>query len=98
AHACMLNSGFLSVLVLCHVVLTFIDPASGRNEYRVQSPDGATDMGYAFLECNKVMLSMRSLGSDEPKRYGLLNILEFNTARKSMSIVLKKLEGNDDHI
>ncbi len=40
---------------------------------------------------------MGSLGSDEHKHYELLNILEFNTARKRMSIVLKKLEGDDDH-
>lgn len=101
AHAYTLNC-FLSVLALCCAVLTSVDSASCRNEYKARSPEGAAvvhsaaDMGYVLLGRNKGTLSMGSPGSDEPKRYELLNILEFNTARKRMSVVLKKLEGDDD--
>ncbi len=103
AHARALN-GFFSVLALCHTVLTSVDPETGRIEYKAQSPDeaalvqSAADMGYVFLGRDKETLSMRSPGSDEPERYELLNILEFNSARKRMSVVLRKLEGDDDRI
>ncbi|KAK0496761.1 phospholipid-translocating ATPase [Armillaria luteobubalina] len=103
AHARALN-GFFSVLALCHTVLTSVDPETGRIAYKAQSPDeaalvqSAADMGYVFLGRDKETLSMRSPGSDEPERYELLNILEFNSARKRMSVVLRKLEGDDDRI
>ncbi|KAK0196473.1 phospholipid-translocating ATPase [Armillaria mellea] len=103
AHARALN-GFFSVLALCHTVLTSVDPETGRIEYKAQSPDeaalvqSAADMGYVFLGRDKETLSMRSPGSDEPERYELLNILEFNSARKRMSVVLRKSEGDDDRI
>ncbi|KAK7061038.1 hypothetical protein VNI00_000773 [Paramarasmius palmivorus] len=104
AHARMLN-GFFSVLALCHTVLASVDPETGAIEYKAQSPDeaalvqAAADMGFVFLGRDKETLSLRTPSSPdgEPEKYELLNILEFNSARKRMSVVLRK-HGDDSRI
>ncbi|KAJ7129762.1 phospholipid-translocating ATPase [Mycena epipterygia] len=103
AHARSLN-GFFKVLGLCHTVLTGIDSATGAIEYKSQSPDesalvqAAADVGFVFLGRDRDFLSLRTPFSDEPERYQLLNILEFNSARKRMSVVVKQLDGADERL
>ncbi len=103
AHARALY-GFFSVLALCHTVVAATDKQTGAIEYRAQSPDesalvqAAADMGFVFLGRDRETLSMRTPSSEEPERYELLNILEFNSSRKRMSVVLKKLDGDDDRL
>jgi phospholipid-translocating ATPase len=100
-HARNLN-GFFTVLSLCHTVLTAEDPETGRITYKAQSPDesalvqAAADMGYQFLGRDHDILSLRSPSSEEVEKYELLNILEFTSARKRMSVVARRLDG-DDH-
>ena len=103
AHARALN-GFFSVLALCHTVLTATDPETGAIEYKAQSPDeaalvqAAADMGYIFRGRNKEILSLQTPFSDEFERYELLNILEFTSARKRMSVVVRKLDEEDHRL
>ncbi|KAJ6602623.1 phospholipid-translocating ATPase [Mycena vulgaris] len=103
AHARSLN-GFFKVLGLCHTVLTGHDPATGAIEYKSQSPDesalvqAAADVGFVFLGRDRDYLSLRTPFGDEPERYQLLNILEFNSARKRMSVVVKQLDGADKRL
>jgi phospholipid-translocating ATPase len=103
AHARALN-GFFKVLGLCHTVLTAQDPATGALEYKSQSPDesalvqAAADVGFVFLGRDRDYLSLRTPFSPEPERYQLLNILEFNSARKRMSVVVKQLDGADERL
>ncbi|KAJ7498994.1 phospholipid-translocating ATPase [Mycena latifolia] len=102
-HARSLN-GFFKVLGLCHTVLTANDPATGAIEYKSQSPDesalvqAAADVGFVFLGRDRDYLSLRTPFGDEPERYQLLNILEFNSARKRMSVVVKQLDGADERL
>ncbi|KAJ7700010.1 hypothetical protein B0H17DRAFT_1196026 [Mycena rosella] len=102
AHARSLN-GFFKVLALCHTVLTGHD-ATGAIEYKSQSPDesalvqAAADVGFVFLGRDRDYLSLRTPFGDEPERYQLLNILEFNSARKRMSVVVKQLDGADERL
>ncbi|KAK0439550.1 phospholipid-translocating ATPase [Armillaria borealis] len=106
AHARALN-GFFSVLALCHTVLTSIDRDTGKIEYKAQSPDeaalvrAAADVGYVFRGRDREVLTLQtplSTGPDDVERYELLNILEFTSARKRMSVVLRKLDDADGRL
>ncbi|KAK0464027.1 phospholipid-translocating ATPase [Armillaria novae-zelandiae] len=102
-HAQALN-GFFLVLALCHTVLTSIDRDTGNIEYKAQSPDeaalvrAAADVGYVFRGRDREVLTLQtpwSTGPDDVENYELLNILEFTSARKRMSVVLRKLDDAD---
>jgi len=102
-HARNLN-GFFSVLALCHTVVAYEDPVTGVIEYRAQSPDeaalvqAAADVGFVFLGRDRETLKLRTPFSKEVEKYELLNILEFTSARKRMSVVLKKLDSEDGRL
>ena len=97
----MLN-GFLSCLALCHTVLASHDTDNDQIEYKAQSPDeaalvqAAADIGYIFLGQEKEVLTLQTPSSIE--RYELLNVLEFTSARKRMSVVLRKLDDEDGRL
>ncbi|TRM59263.1 hypothetical protein BD626DRAFT_508757 [Schizophyllum amplum] len=101
AHARMLN-GFLSCLSLCHTVIAAHDKETDQIEYKAQSPDeaalvqAAADIGYIFLGQEKGVLTLQTPSSIE--RYELLNVLEFTSARKRMSVVLRKLDDDDGRL
>ncbi|KAF4615383.1 hypothetical protein D9613_002558 [Agrocybe pediades] len=90
---------FFTVLSLCHTVLTATDPETGHIEYKAQSPDeaalvqAAADVGFVFLGKEREILFVRTPGSTEPAKYELLDILEFTSARKRMSVVLRKVDA-----
>ncbi|KAF8891341.1 hypothetical protein BD779DRAFT_1610652 [Infundibulicybe gibba] len=86
AHARSLN-GFFSVLSLCHTVLT-----------AAALVQAAADMGYVFRGRDREILRLQTPFSEELEQYELLNILEFTSARKRMSVVLRKLDGEDGRL
>ncbi|KAF8630454.1 hypothetical protein AX17_005431 [Amanita inopinata Kibby_2008] len=96
AHARSLN-GFFTVLSLCHTVLTAVDPKTGDIIYKAQSPDeaalvqAAADVGFVFLGRDRDILRLRTPFSPEEEKYELLNILDFSSARKRMSVILRKV-------
>jgi phospholipid-translocating ATPase len=106
AHARQLN-GFFTVLALCHSVLTAVNPVTGAIEYKAQSPDeaalvqAAADMGFVFRGRERdrgEILMLQTPFSDEVEKYELLNILEFTSARKRMSVVLRKMDEEDGRL
>lgn len=92
--------GFFTVLSLCHTVLAAKDPVTGEVEYKAQSPDeaalvrAAAEMGFVFLGKDREILSLKTPGSATIEKYELLDILEFTSARKRMSIVVRKQDGS----
>ena len=96
--------GFFTVLALCHSVIAAKDSVTGKVEYKAQSPDeaalvkAAADMGFKFLGKDKDILSLKIPGSAEIEKYELLDILEFTSARKRMSVVLRKLDPEDSSL
>ncbi|KAK0212024.1 phospholipid-translocating ATPase [Armillaria fumosa] len=105
-HAQALN-GFFLVLALCHTVLTSIDRDTGNIEYKAQSPDeaalvrAAAEVGYVFRGRDREVLTLQtplSTGPDDVESYELLNVLEFTSARKRMSVVVRKLDDADDKL
>lgn len=108
AHARNLN-GFFTVLALCHTVLTSVDPATGKILYKAQSPDeaalvkAAADCGYVFKGRDREILSLQkpSAAGEETlpvEKYELLNILEFTSSRKRMSVVVRRLDSQDSRV
>ncbi|CAH1759985.1 12143_t:CDS:2 [Entrophospora sp. SA101] len=90
---------FFSALALCHTVLIEHPNENDLYEidYKAQSPDEAAlvgcarDVGFAFLERCQDTLIIEVMG--QRKEFTLLNVLEFNSTRKRMSIVLRSPEG-----
>lgn len=103
AHARLLN-GFFTVLSLCHTVLTAVDSETGAIKYKAQSPDeealvqAAADVGYIFRGRDRDILRLQTPFSDEYETYQLMNILEFTSARKRMSVIVKRLDDDDDRL
>ena len=78
-------------LAICHTVV--VDKNKGV--YNAASPDelalveGAKEQGYEFIgrEADNVIVVRDSLGYT--LKYKVLNVLEFNSTRKRMSIILE---------
>ncbi|KAI0374619.1 phospholipid-translocating P-type ATPase [Pilatotrama ljubarskyi] len=105
-HGRMLN-GFWTVLALCHTALVSVDPDTGAIQYKAQSPDeaalvqAAADVGFVFRGRDREVLTLQTPFAREAgkyERYELLNILDFTSARKRMSVILRKLgeDGEED--
>ncbi|GJE96419.1 phospholipid-translocating P-type ATPase [Phanerochaete sordida] len=100
SYARVLN-GFWLTLALCHTVLTGQDPETGALEYKAQSPDeaalvqAAADVGFTFRGRDKDVLMVSTPFGDGIDRYELLNVLEFNSARKRMSVVVRKIDDDE---
>ncbi|KAF9187758.1 hypothetical protein BGZ50_001764 [Haplosporangium sp. Z 11] len=90
---------FWTAVAVCHTVITErdIDTDPYKIEYKAQSPDEAAlvstarDVGFVFLEKKGPMMHLEIMG--QPRAYKILNILEFNSTRKRMSIILRPPEG-----
>lgn len=89
--------GFFSVLGLCHTVLA-AEPEPGVIEYKAQSPDeaalvqSAADVGFVFRGRDHNVLRMSTPFAEEPDEYELLHVLEFNSSRKRMSVIIRKMD------
>ena len=90
-------NAFFTVLGLCHTAIAARNKDTDAIEYRAQSPDeaalvqAAADVGFVFMGKDKEMLSLKTPFSSEVQQYQLLDILEFTSARKRMSVVVKVL-------
>jgi phospholipid-translocating ATPase len=97
-------NGFFTVLSLCHTVLTTVHSETGALLYKAQSPDeealvhAAAEVGYVFRGRDHDILHLQTPFSDDLEHYQLINILEFTSARKRMSVIVKKLDGGDDRL
>lgn len=86
---------FFLTLALCHTVIAERPDEENPDyiEYKAQSPDEAAlvatarDMGFVFIGREAQTLHVQVKGED--KYFELLNVLEFNSARKRMSVILK---------
>jgi phospholipid-translocating ATPase len=90
---------FFRALALCHTALA--DRTDSGNpftlEYKAQSPDeaalvsAARDIGAVFINKNNNVVDIEIMG--QPERYTPLKVLEFNSTRKRMSIIVRDIEG-----
>lgn len=93
-HAAL--SEFFTSLALCHSVLVSKDK-SGAIAYKAQSPDeaalvnAAKDAGFIFLTRESTTMVCNLEG--EEKGFELLNVIEFNSTRKRMSVIVRDRDG-----
>ncbi|TFK61578.1 phospholipid-translocating P-type ATPase [Pluteus cervinus] len=91
---------FFRALALCHSVLA--DKPDPHNEpyrvnYKAESPDeaalvaAARDVGFPFVNKSKESVDIEVMGQVE--RYTLLRVLEFNSTRKRMSVIMRCPDG-----
>jgi phospholipid-translocating ATPase len=86
---------FFTTLALCHTAIAERPDKENRNiiEYKAQSPDeaalvaSARDVGFVYLGRESNTLTAEIMGVK--KKYELLNVLEFNSTRKRMSVIIK---------
>ena len=91
---------FFRALAICHTVLAE-KPEHQREPYRLlykaESPDeaalvsAARDAGFPFLNRGKDFVEIEALG--QPERYIPLRVLEFNSTRKRMSVLVRNPQG-----
>ncbi|KAE8732203.1 putative phospholipid-transporting ATPase 11 [Hibiscus syriacus] len=94
---------FLQVLAICHTTIPEVDEETGRVSYEAESPDeaalvvAARELGFVFYERTQTNISLYEfdpvLGKKVERSYNLLNILEFSSSRKRMSVILRNKEG-----
>ncbi|XP_065355630.1 probable phospholipid-transporting ATPase IA isoform X1 [Calliphora vicina] len=88
---------FLVLLSVCHTVIPEKNP-DGTITYHAASPDeralvdGAKQYGFVFDTRTPHYVEINALGTRE--RYEILNVLEFTSTRKRMSVIVKCPEGN----
>ncbi|OCH92253.1 phospholipid-translocating P-type ATPase, partial [Obba rivulosa] len=96
--------GFFCTLALCHTVMATKDVDSDDISYKAQSPDeaalvqAAADVSFIFLGRDGDILIVQTPFSIAPERYELLNILEFNSARKRMSVLVRKADEDEGRV
>ncbi|KAJ3992228.1 phospholipid-transporting ATPase 1 [Lentinula boryana] len=91
---------FFRALAVCHTVLSD-KPDPDRDpyhlEYKAESPDeaalvaAARDVGFPFIYKGKDAVDIEVMGQKE--RYEVLKVLEFNSTRKRMSVVVRNPDG-----
>ncbi|XP_054824352.1 putative phospholipid-transporting ATPase 9 [Prosopis cineraria] len=94
---------FFHLLATCHTAIPEVDEDTGNISYEAESPDeaafviAAKELGFEFYKRTQTSLSMYELdpvsGEKVERMYELLNVLEFNSSRKRMSVIVKDEGG-----
>lgn len=86
---------FFKLLSLCHTVM--VEHKDGELVYQAASPDegalvtAARNFGYVFLSRTQDTITIREM--EQETTYEMLALLDFNSDRKRMSIILKFPDG-----
>ncbi|KAJ8564714.1 hypothetical protein K7X08_001174 [Anisodus acutangulus] len=94
---------FFRLLAVCHTVIPEVDERTGKISYEAESPDeaafvvAAKEIGFELFRRTQTSVSVHELdlvsGKKVERLYSILNVLEFNSARKRMSVIVKDDEG-----
>ncbi|NWI31764.1 AT8B1 ATPase, partial [Sula dactylatra] len=87
---------FFFLLAICHTVM--VDTSDGQLNYQAASPDegalvtAARNLGYVFLSRTQNTITISEMGIE--RTYDVLAILDFNSDRKRMSVIVRESGGN----
>ncbi|XP_010542417.1 PREDICTED: phospholipid-transporting ATPase 6 [Tarenaya hassleriana] len=94
---------FFRILAVCHTAIPEVDEETGKLTYEAESPDevsflvAAREFGFEFSKRTQssVFISERSSSSAQPaeREYKILNLLDFTSKRKRMSVIVRDEEG-----
>ncbi|XP_029107547.1 phospholipid-transporting ATPase IA-like isoform X4 [Scleropages formosus] len=86
---------FMTMMALCHTAVP--EHTDGQIIYQAASPDegalvrGAKNLGFVFSGRTPDSVIIEALGVEE--KYELLNVLEFTSSRKRMSVIMRTPSG-----
>ncbi|CAH2033913.1 unnamed protein product [Thlaspi arvense] len=94
---------FFRLLAVCHTVIPEVHEDTGKITYEAESPDeaafvvAARELGFEFFVRTQTTISVRELdpatGRQVERLYKVLNVLEFNSSRKRMSVIVRDEDG-----
>ncbi|KAF6169012.1 hypothetical protein GIB67_038509 [Kingdonia uniflora] len=94
---------FFSLLAVCHTAIPEVNEETGEISYEAESPDeaafviAARELGFEFFKRTQTSILLHELnpvsGIYIERSYQILNILEFNSTRKRMSVIVRNEEG-----
>eukprot|EP00761_Pharyngomonas_kirbyi_P000391 gb/GECH01000391.1/.p1 GENE.gb/GECH01000391.1/~~gb/GECH01000391.1/.p1 ORF type:complete len:1222 (+),score=292.51 gb/GECH01000391.1/:1-3666(+) len=90
---------FLRLLALCHTVVTEMD-GEGKATYSASSPDegalviAAKQLGYEFVKSTDKSMTIKKEDESKEEEVELLEVLEFNSTRKRMSVIVRESNGD----
>ncbi|KAJ7542694.1 hypothetical protein O6H91_09G007000 [Diphasiastrum complanatum] len=94
---------FLRILAICQTAIPEEDASTGTISYEAESPDEASfvvaarELGFEFYKRTQSSVLLREFDPTTLKRvqreYKILNLLEFNSTRKRMSVVVQDESG-----
>lgn len=94
---------FFRILAICHTAIPEQDEEIGTIKYEAESPDegafvvAAREFGFEFCKRTQTSVLIKewdpSSGQNIEREYKLLNLLEFNSTRKRMSVIVKDEDG-----
>ncbi|POO03252.1 P-type ATPase, subfamily IV [Trema orientale] len=94
---------FHRVMALCHTGIPVEDENSDKLKYEAESPEevafliAAQEFGFQFFRRTQSIMHLKELdpssGREVKREYKLLNLLEFSSARKRMSVIISDEDG-----
>ncbi|KAM7480579.1 hypothetical protein LguiA_028792 [Lonicera macranthoides] len=94
---------FLRILALCHTAIPELNEETGSFNYEAESPDegaflvAAREFGFEFCKRTQTSIFVREKyhSSQEPieREFKLLNLLDFTSKRKRMSVIVRDEDG-----
>lgn len=93
---------FILGMALCHVCLPETNKETGSVEFQASSPDelalvrAAQELGYTMIQRNSNVIKLdvtNASGKQEQQVYEILDVIDFSSKRKRMSIILRCPDG-----
>jgi phospholipid-translocating ATPase len=94
---------FLRILALCHTAIPELNEETGSFNYEAESPDegaflvAAREFGFEFCKRSQTSIFVRERyhSSQQPieREFKLLNLLDFSSKRKRMSVIIRDEDG-----
>eukprot|EP01018_Ginkgo_biloba_P004009 Gb_36858 [translate_table: standard] len=94
---------FFRILAICHTAIPEQDEEHGTVSYESESPDegafvvAAREFGFEFCKRTQTSVLIKEWDPSSPqnieREYKLLNLLEFNSTRKRMSVIMRDQDG-----
>ncbi|XP_059581248.1 phospholipid-transporting ATPase IC [Alligator mississippiensis] len=87
---------FFFLLAICHTVM--VEVSNGELNYQAASPDegalvtAARNFGFVFLSRTQNTITISEMGIE--RTYDVLAILDFNSDRKRMSVIVREPDGH----
>ncbi|KAD0007806.1 hypothetical protein E3N88_44926 [Mikania micrantha] len=92
---------FFRVLAICHTAIPDVNKDTDELSYEAESPDeaafviAAREVGFEFFQRTQTSISLHEYenGKKVDRSYELLNMIEFSSARKRMSVIVRNAEN-----